>query len=123
MLIAIHYLKLQSFRETHFLVCFDVMLSSLLQSSYLFLRAATLGRIPGFCVGSMSERAQCIETSLLSSCNANINHNLYINVDDTCISMFSYAHRIKVVWKGRKTNKVDATTPTEVLVKSSSRAE
>ena len=70
--------------------------SSLLQGSYLFLRVATLGTIPGFCVGSMSERAQCIETSLLSSCNANINHNLYINVDDTCISMFSYAHRIKV---------------------------
>lgn len=52
-----------------------------------------------------------------------LNHNLYINVDDTCISMFSYAHRIKVVWKERKTNKVDATTPTDLLVKSSSRAE
>lgn len=38
------------------------------------------------------------DLSSLSSCNANINHNLYINVDDTCISMFSYAHRIKVLW-------------------------
>ena len=122
MLIAIHYLKLQSFRETHFLVCFDVMLSSLLQSSYLFLHAATLGRIPGFCVGSMSERANRDLSSLVVVMQT-LNHNLYINVDDTCISMFSYAHRIKVVWKGRKTNKVDATTPTDLLVKSSSRAE
>ena len=39
------------------------------------------------------------DLSSLSSCNANINHNLYINVDDTCISMFSYAHRIKVVYQ------------------------
>jgi len=30
---------------------------------------------------------------------------------------------IKVVWKERKTNKVDATTPTDLLVKPSSRAE
>ena len=54
---AIHYLKLQSIRETHFLVCFDVMLSSLL-SELVPVPMSPMGRIPGFCVGSMSERAQ-----------------------------------------------------------------
>ena len=94
-----------------------------------FYRARTCSYVRQHWVGYLvSVWAQCRrglnrDLSSLVVVMQTLNHNLYIYVDDTCTSMFSYAHRIKVVWKGRKTNKVDATTPTDLLVKSSSRAE